>query len=101
MAQRPPLEPGAGASAQLEGLTMPFDSSADLEARIARAAPGAVIAYFDGDLATVRARDAEVDGVARVALELAERGIVHLLQRRLGCQRWEYRAVVRSRRHAQ
>jgi hypothetical protein len=73
---------------------------------IADAMPGASIAYYLGALARDRyphlsdlpeQRRAELNVLADYALSLAEAGWVHLLQRRLGHERFAYLVVIRPR----
>ena len=72
--------------------------------RIADAVPGQVITYYVGLLAHDRwamsmklpePRRVELNAIANHALQLAEVGRVHLLQRRVGPGRFAYLAVVR------
>lgn len=68
------------------------------------AVPGEVIAYHVGMLAADRSlsvstlpegRRIELNAVANRALQLSDAGLVHLLQRRVGSERFAYLAVVR------
>ena len=74
--------------------------------RLADAAPGDVITYYVGMLAADRAansltltetRRIELNALADRVLRLAEAGRVHLLQRRVGPDRFAYLATVRPR----
>jgi len=72
--------------------------------RLAAAAPGETLTYYVGMLAhdcgamslvLPEPRRLELCAIASRALQLAEAGRVHLLQRRLGPERFAYLAVVR------
>jgi hypothetical protein len=78
----------------------------DLCDRLAQAMPGGVIAYHLGMLARDRAptcqllperRRLDLNAIADRVLQLAAAGRVHLLQRRIGPDRFAYLAIVRSR----
>jgi hypothetical protein len=73
---------------------------------VAQAAPGAVLEYHRGYLALDRTGFGHLgDSPARAALsllgsrahDLAERGLVHLVQHRHGPEDYSYYAVVRAR----
>jgi len=89
----------------LQGLT--GDEAADLRHWMANAEAGERFSYYTGFLAPSINADGEhlseterkkSQMVARVARAAAERGLIHLLQRRLGENRFEYFAVARPHR---
>jgi hypothetical protein len=78
----------------------------DLLAWLGQAAVGDILEYHRGFLALDRSSCGDPTGehhrtalgrVAICALRLADRGLVHLLQRRLGSDRFSYLAVARPR----
>jgi hypothetical protein len=85
----------------------PRFSEIELCAWIAQAEPGAVIEYYRGFLALDRTPFGRLgDTPARAALaqlgsrahDLAERGLVHLVQLRHGAEDYSYFAIARPRR---
>ena len=73
---------------------------------VAQAAPGDVLEYHRGFLGVDRAAycqpssaadRAELSRMSNRALQLAARGLVHLVQRRLGPDSFSYLAVMRPR----
>jgi hypothetical protein len=87
-------------------LPLIYDALA-LSARIADAQPGTILAYHIGALARDRyaplstlaeAERVALSILADYALRLAETGWAHLLQRRLGEERFLYLLVIRARR---
>ena len=78
----------------------------DLLAWLGQAAAGDVLEYHQGFLALDRSskgdafkeRDrAALGRLASLAMRLAEHGFVHLLQRRVGSERFSYLAITRPR----
>ena len=78
----------------------------DLCAWIAQAEPGDVLEYHRGTLAIdrlpvmsklPRAECARIDVLADRAFAAAEHGLVHLVQRRLGTDRFSYLAIARPK----
>lgn len=83
---------------------MPFDANPAEEVTADRltswaikARPGSALTYFAGDLATERWQRNEVDALASAAWNLANGGLLNLLQRRLGPGRFAYIASTRQR----
>ena len=73
---------------------------------VAQAEPGEVLEYYQGFLGVDRAAycepsnaadRAELNRMSNRALQLAARGLVHLVQRRLGPDSFSYLAVMRPR----
>ena len=84
----------------------PRVSEIELCAWVAQAAPGAILEYHRGYLAldrTAFGRFADTPARAALALlgtrahDLAERGLVHLVQHRHGLEDYSYFAVARAR----
>ena len=94
------------AKAPIIRIPRPRVSEIELCAWVAQAAPGAVLEYHRGYLALDRTGFGRLgDTPARAALgllgsrahDLAERGLVHLVQRRHGPEDYSYFAVARPR----
>ena len=102
-----PLKTGTGASVQSQRVTPPPDivrNQHELSARLADAAPGEIIPYYVGMLAADRSPTSKaltetqrvtLNALAGRMLQLAEAGRVHLVQRRIGRERFAYIAIVR------
>lgn len=102
-----PSESIPTAKAPVIRIPSPRVSEIELCAWVAQAAPGAVLEYHRGYLALDRTSfDRFADTPARAALgllgsrahDLAERGLVHLVQHRHGPEDYSYYAVARARR---
>jgi hypothetical protein len=68
----------------------------DLRAWRDSVCPGAAIIYHRGALVFDRSRDPNVDSIARAALDLHAKGLVTLMQKRLGSSLYEYSATARN-----
>jgi hypothetical protein len=94
------------AKAPIIRIPQPRVSEIELCAWIAQAEPGAALEYHRGFLALDRSafgRLADLPGRAALGLlgarahDLAERGLVHLVQRRHGAEDYSYFAIARPR----
>jgi len=104
------LRRAGGPCARLLTLPIPTPPAMDellLSAWVAEAAPGDVIEYHRGFLGLDRTGHgrpmsmedrAALSRMSNRAFDLAEQGLVHLIQRRLGPDAFSYLAVARPRR---
>ena len=90
----------------VQALLPGLQTEIDLLAWLSQAEPGDVLEYHQGFLALDRSPHARTLGerdrialgrLARRAMWLADQGLVHLLQRRIGRDRFSYLAIARAR----